>query len=102
MSPVERWMSARNFIFRFFGGVLGTGAAAIAIGLPLLFVAMETNEVHSYHGPISLPGAIGGSALIVGIAGVSAFLAFIMLRFAFTGREKLGRRAAYTTPDSAN
>ena len=61
----------------------------IAIGLPVLFVAMETNELSSYDVPISIPGAIGASALILGIAGVLGFLAFIMLRFAFTGRVKL-------------
>lgn len=95
-------MSARNFIFRFFGGILGAGAAAVAIGLPLLFVVMEINERSSYHGPISFSGAIGGSALIIGIAGVSGFLSFIMLRFAFTGGEKLRYRGASTKPDSSN
>ena len=50
---------------------------------------METNELSSYDGPISISGAIGVSTLIIGIAGVSGFLAFIMLRFAFTGGEKL-------------
>lgn len=82
-------VSAGKAVLRFLGGILGAGAAAIAIGLPLLFVAMETNERSSYDGPISISGAIGVSALIFGISGVSGFLAFMMLRFAFTGREKL-------------
>ena len=82
-------VSAGKAVLRFLGGVFGAGAATIAIGLPLLFLAMETNELSSYDGPISISGAIGVSALIFGISGVSGFLAFIMLRFAFTGREKL-------------
>jgi uncharacterized membrane protein YfcA len=82
-------VSARKFVLRFLGGTLGAGAATIAVGLPLFFVAFEANELSSYDGPISVPAAVGVSALILGIAGVSGFLAFMMLRFAFTGREKL-------------
>ena len=82
-------MSAGKFVLRFLGGILGAGAATIAVGLPLFLLAFETNELSSYDGPISIPAAIGVSALILGIAGVSGFLAFMMLRFAFTGRAKL-------------
>lgn len=82
-------LSAMKLVVRFLGGILGAGAATTAVALPLFFVAFETNERSSYNGPISIPAAIGVSALVLGIAGVLGFLAFIMLRFALTGREKL-------------
>ena len=81
-------VSPGKFVLRFLGGVLGAAAAALAVGLPLFSVAFETNERSSYDGPVSIPAAIGMSALILGVAGVSGFLAFITLRFAFTGGKK--------------
>jgi hypothetical protein len=38
-------VSARKFVLRFLGGILGAGAATIAVGLPLFFIAFETNEL---------------------------------------------------------
>jgi hypothetical protein len=51
----------------------------------LLFVAMETQEIHSSTGPISIWGGIGGSALVLGVAGFFSLLGYWVLQFSFTG-----------------
>jgi len=56
----------------------------------LLFVAMETQEIHTATAQqISIWGAIGGSALVLGLAGFFTILGYWMLQFSFTGRTRL-------------
>ena len=61
---------------RLVSGVLGIIAAIIAISVPLLFVVSELNEHASYDGPISVPGAVGGSLLILAISAAFGFGAY--------------------------
>ena len=53
-------------ILRVLGG-LGLVLGFLAIFKPLLFVANELQEMKSYDGPISIPGAMGGSFLALGV-----------------------------------
>jgi hypothetical protein len=64
---------------RLVSGVFGIIAAVIAVWVPLIFVVSEIKEMHSYEGPISVPGAIGGSLLIVAISAAFGFGAYKLL-----------------------
>lgn len=66
-------------------GVLGLIAVAIALWIPLLFVVMEINEMHSYDGPISVPGAIGGCTVILAVSVTFGFAAYKLLTRAARG-----------------
>ena len=76
----------RSLVFRVLGGFLGLSAALVAIFGPLLFISNELQEAESarqYDGHVSLPGALGGSLLVLAVAVFFAFVAYILLRFSF-------------------
>jgi hypothetical protein len=78
----------RQIVFRGLGGMLGLFAAIVAITLPILFISNFLNESDSVRqngGHFSLTGAVGGSLAVLVLAGFFAFLAFMLLRFAFRG-----------------
>jgi hypothetical protein len=78
----------RNVIFRALGAILGLCAALLTIWIPLLFVFNTLKEVDSasqYGGHVHPLGAVGGSAVVLAMSGILAFLAFELLRFAFRG-----------------
>ena len=78
----------RQLVFRGLGGILGLFAAIVALTGPLLFISNSLNEANSVRqngGHFSLAGAIGGSLTVLVLAGLFAFLAFTLLRFAFRG-----------------
>jgi hypothetical protein len=60
-------------ILRVLGGALGPVLGFLAVFEPLLFVANELQEMKSYDGPIFIPGAMGGSLLVLGVALLFAF-----------------------------
>jgi hypothetical protein len=70
-------------ILRVLGVALGLVLGFLAIFEPLLFVANELQEMKSYDGPISIPGAIGGSLLVVDVALLFAFASYFLLRYGF-------------------
>jgi hypothetical protein len=77
----------RDIVFRGLGGILGLFAAIAAVG-PILFISNSLNEADSarqYGGHFSLAGAVGGSLAVLAVAGLFAFVAFKLLRFAFRG-----------------
>jgi hypothetical protein len=74
-------------ILRVLGGALGLVLGFLAIFEPLLFVANELQEMKSYDGPISIPGAIGGSFLVLGVALLFAFASYFLLRYGFRGNK---------------
>jgi hypothetical protein len=79
------------FLLRAFAGILGLFAAFGTLVLPLLFLANTLQEVESakqYGGHASLSGAIGGTALVLFVAGSFGAGAYFLLRFAFHGRPK--------------
>ena len=73
----------KNALLRLVSGVFGLIAAAIALWVPFLFAVSEINELHSYKGPISIPGTIGGCLLILGISVMFGFGAYMLLKRAF-------------------
>lgn len=75
----------KHGLIRLACGVFGLIAAAIALWIPLLFAVMEINEMHSYDGPISLPGAIGGCTLILAFSATFGFAAYKLLVLAARG-----------------
>ena len=75
-------------MFRGLGGILGLFAAIAAVMGPILFIFNSLNEADSVRqngGHLSLAGAVGGSLAVLVLAGLFAFLAFMLLRFAFRG-----------------
>lgn len=67
-------LSLRAIIFRVLAGLLGLGAIAVAIFVPLLFIAMESLEFQSakqYGGRTSVVDAIGGTLAILLFVGFS-------------------------------
>jgi hypothetical protein len=74
-------------ILKVLGGAVGLVLGFLAIFEPLLFVANELQEMKSYHGPISIPGAIGGSLLVLGVALLFAFASYFLLRYGFHGNK---------------
>jgi hypothetical protein len=69
----------KNGLVRLVSGILGVIAAIIAIWVPLLFIVSELNESRSYNVPISVPGALGGSLLILAISAGFGFGAYELL-----------------------
>ena len=69
----------RNAFVRLVSGVFGVIAAAIALWVPLIFLATEINAMRSYDGPISIPGAIGVVGLILAVSGAFGFGAYKLL-----------------------
>jgi hypothetical protein len=69
----------KNALVRLVSGVVGIIAAVIAIWVPLILFISELNESRSYNGPISLPGAVGGSLLILAISAGFGFGAYKLL-----------------------
>jgi hypothetical protein len=67
-------------LVRLVSGIVGVMAAGIALWIPLLFAVMEINELHSYDGPISIPGAIGGCSLVLAISAALGFGAYKLLK----------------------
>ena len=77
-------------MFRGLGGIVGLFAAIAAVAGPILFVSNTLNEadaVRQNGGLFSLAGAVGGSFIVLVLAGLFAFFAFTVLRFAFRGRK---------------
>ena len=64
---------------RLVSGIFGVIAAGIALWIPLLFAAMEVNELRSYDGPISIPGAIGGCSVVLAVSAAFGFGAYKLL-----------------------
>jgi hypothetical protein len=87
-----------RIILRVTSGALGLVAGFLAIFEPLLFVANELQEMKSYDGPISIPGAIGGSLLVLGVALLLAFASYFLLRYAFRGNKLNGRLLRLHSP----
>ena len=78
----------RQIVFRGLGGIIGLFAATVAVILPILFIFDSLNEADSVRqsgGHFSLAGAFGGSLAVLVLAGLSALLAFTLLRYAFRG-----------------
>jgi hypothetical protein len=78
----------RQIVFRVLGGILGLFAALAAVVEPVLFISNSLNEAESIRqngGHFLLASAIGGSVAVLAFAGLSAFLAFTLLRFALRG-----------------
>jgi hypothetical protein len=69
------------------GGALGRVLGLLAIFEPLLFVANELQEMKSYDGPISIPGAMDASLLVLGVALLFALASYFLLRYAFRGNK---------------
>jgi hypothetical protein len=85
---VKLFAEMRQIMFRGLGGILGLFAAIAAVMGPILFISNSLNEADSVRqngGHFSLAGAIGGSLVVLVLAGLFAFLAFTLLRFAFRG-----------------
>jgi hypothetical protein len=83
----------RQIVFRVLGGLLGFFAAIGAVTGPILFISNSLSEADSVRqngGRFSLAGAIGGSLTVLVLAGLLAFLAFTLLRFAFRGPKHHG------------
>jgi hypothetical protein len=86
----------RQIVFRGVGGILGLFAAIAAVIEPILFISNTLNEADSvrqnggHGGQFSLAAAIGGSLAVLALAGLFAFLAFTLLRFAFRGPKSHG------------
>jgi hypothetical protein len=83
----------RQIVFRGFSGILGLFAAIAAVMAPVLFISNSLNEADSVRqngGHFSLPGAIGGSLAVLVLAGLLAFFAFALLRFALRGPKSHG------------
>ena len=80
-------MRLARVILRVLGGALGLVLGFLAIFEPLLFVANELQEMKSYDSPISIPGAIGGSFLVLGVALLFAFASYFLLRYGFRGNK---------------
>lgn len=81
-----------EFLLRAFSGILGLGAACVALIIPLLFLANMLQEAESakqYSGHASLLGAIGGITLVLLVAGLFGVGAYILLRFSFCGRKAI-------------
>jgi hypothetical protein len=72
----------KTVLVRLVSGFVGVIAAGIALWIPLLFAVMEINELHSYDGPISIPGAIGGCCLVLAISAAFGFGAYKLLKLA--------------------
>jgi hypothetical protein len=78
----------RTVAFRVLGGGLGLSSALAAILGPLLFISNELQEAesaHQYGGHMSVLGAVGGSVMVLALAGFFAVIAYIFLRFALRG-----------------
>jgi hypothetical protein len=78
----------RIFVFRVLGGGLGLSSALAAILGPFLFISNELQEAqsaHRYGGHMSVLGAVGGSLLVLALAGFFVVIAYIFLRFALRG-----------------
>jgi hypothetical protein len=78
----------RAIVFRVLGGVLAFFAALLAVVGPLLFISNELQEADSarqYGGHMSFWGAVGGSLTVLALAGFSAFIAYVLLRFSIRG-----------------
>ena len=79
-------------MFRGLGGIFGLFAAIAAVTWPILFISNSLNEADSIRqngGHFSLAGAAGGSLAVLVLAGLFAFLAFMLLRFAFRGPKNI-------------
>jgi len=66
----------KTVLGRLVSGIVGVVGAGIALWIPLLFAAMEINELHSYDGPISIPGAV------LAISAAFGFGAYKLLKLA--------------------
>ena len=78
----------RTVVFRVSGGALGVVAALVAIVGPLLFISNELQEADSarqYGGHASFWGALGGSLVVLILAGFFALIAFVLLWFSLRG-----------------
>ena len=69
----------KNRLVRLVSGIFGLAAAGVALWIPLLFTVMEINELRSYDGPISIPGAIGGCSVVLGVSAAFGFGAYKLL-----------------------
>jgi hypothetical protein len=72
----------KTVLVRLVSGFVGVIAAGIALWIPLLFAVMEINELHSYDGPISIRGAIGGCSLVLAISAAFGFGGYKLLKLA--------------------
>jgi hypothetical protein len=77
-----------NLPFRILAAPLGLFLILASVFEVLLFVAMEMQE-NPAAAQFSVWGAIGGSALVLGLASFFIFLGGWMLQFSFTGRSRL-------------
>ena len=78
----------RQIALRALGGILGLFAAIVALTGPILFISnslTEADSVRQNGGHFSLAGAVGGSLTVLVLAGLFAFFALTLLRFAFHG-----------------
>lgn len=78
----------KSTLLRLLSGAVGLFAALVAIAGPLFFIANEMQEAKSaqqYHGHASFWGVVGGSATILFLALLFAFIAYFLLRFSFRG-----------------
>jgi hypothetical protein len=77
-----------QMVLRGLGGTFGLFAAIAAVTWPILFISNSLNEADSVRqngGHFSLAGAVGGSLVVLVLAGLFGFLSFMLLRFAFRG-----------------
>ena len=78
----------KTIMLRLLSGVVGLFAGLVAIVEPVLFIADQRQEAKSasqYNGHVSLWGAIGGSAMVLFLVLLLAFIAYFLLRFCFKG-----------------
>jgi hypothetical protein len=78
----------KNVPLRLLSGAAGLFAAFVAIVGPVLFIANERQEAKSavqYNGHASFWGIIGGSAVVLVLVIILAFIAYFLLRFCFRG-----------------
>jgi hypothetical protein len=89
---IKLFAEMRQIVLRGLGGILGLFAAIAAVMGPILFISNSLNEAASVRqngGHFSLTGAIGGSLAALVLAGLFAFLAFTLLRFALRGHKAI-------------
>lgn len=76
-------------LLRAFSGILGLSTACVTLVIPLLFCrkyASRTESAKQYGGHASLPGTVGGIALVLLISGLFGVGAYILLRLSVRGR----------------
>ena len=87
--PLGFWLALmKTILLRLLSGALGLCAAIVAVVGPVLFIANERQEgksAHQYQGHASFWGFVGGSATVLVLVLLLAFIAYSLLRFCFKG-----------------